>query len=38
VNSRRAYLLHALAAIDAVAEYTQDGRDVFLSDRKTRTP
>jgi hypothetical protein len=36
VNSQRAYLLHTLDAIDAVMEYTQDGRDAFFADRKTQ--
>jgi uncharacterized protein with HEPN domain len=36
VNSQRAYLMHALEAIDAVMEYTQDGRDAFFADRKTQ--
>jgi uncharacterized protein with HEPN domain len=36
VNSQRAYLLHTLDAIDAVIEYTQDGRDAFFADRKTQ--
>jgi uncharacterized protein with HEPN domain len=36
VNSQRAYLLHALDAIDAVMEYTQDGHDAFFADRKTQ--
>lgn len=36
MNSQRAYLLHALDAIDAVIEYTQDGRDAFFADRKTQ--
>jgi uncharacterized protein with HEPN domain len=36
VNSQRAYLLHALDAIDAVMEYTQHGHDAFFADRKTQ--
>jgi len=36
VNSQRAYLLHALDAIDAAADYTRDGHDAFLADRKTQ--
>jgi uncharacterized protein with HEPN domain len=36
VNSQRAYLLHTLDAIDAVMEYTDDGRDAFFADRKTQ--
>ena len=30
------YLRHILAAIEAVEEYVQDGRDGFLRDRKTQ--
>jgi uncharacterized protein with HEPN domain len=33
VNSQPAYLLHTL---DAVTEYTQDGRDAFFADRKAQ--
>ena len=36
MNDQRAYLLHALDAIDAVLEYTKDGRDSFFADRKTQ--
>ena len=36
MNAQRAYLLHALDAIDAVLEYTQDGRNAFFADRKTQ--
>jgi len=36
LNSQRAYLLRALDAIDAVVEYTQDGRNAFFADRKTQ--
>lgn len=36
MNTQRAYLLHALDAIDAALEYTQDGRDAFFADRKTQ--
>jgi uncharacterized protein with HEPN domain len=36
VNSQRAYLLHSLDAIDAVSEYTRDGREAFFADRKTQ--
>lgn len=36
MNDPRAYLRHALDAIDAVVEYTQDGHDAFLDDRKTQ--
>jgi len=35
VNSQRACLLHALDAIDAVLDYTKDGRDAFFADRKS---
>ena len=35
MNNQRAYLLHALDAIDAI-EYTRDGRDAFFADRKTQ--
>jgi hypothetical protein len=34
VNSQRAYLLHALDAIDAVIEYTQDGHDAAGGDSR----
>jgi len=37
VNSQRAYLLYALDAIDAVIEYTQDGRDAFFADGRPKT-
>jgi len=36
VRDERVYLLHALDAIDAIIEYTADGRDGFFADRKTR--
>jgi uncharacterized protein with HEPN domain len=36
VRDDRVYLLHALDAIDAIIEYTADGRDAFFSDRKTQ--
>lgn len=36
MNSQRAYLLHALDAIAAILDYTQDGRDAFFADRKTQ--
>ncbi len=32
----RIYLLHAIDAIDAILEYTGDGRDAFFADRKTQ--
>jgi len=36
VNTQRAYLLHALDAIDAVLEYTEDGRDAFFAGGKAQ--
>ena len=36
MNSQRSYLLHALDAIDAVIEYTRDGRNAFFADRMTQ--
>lgn len=36
MNSQRVYLLHALDAIDASNDYTQEGRDAFFGDRKTQ--
>ncbi|WP_249018666.1 DUF86 domain-containing protein [Conexibacter sp. S30A1] len=36
MNSQRSYLLRTLDAIDAVIEYTQDGRDAFFADRMTQ--
>jgi uncharacterized protein with HEPN domain len=36
VKDERAYLLHAVEAIDAILSYTLEGRDVFFSDRKTQ--
>lgn len=36
MTDERVYLLHALDAIDAIIEYTADGREAFLSDRKTQ--
>jgi uncharacterized protein with HEPN domain len=36
VNSQRAYLRHALDAIDAVIEYTEGSHDAFFADRKTQ--
>ena len=35
VSSQRAHLLHARDAIDAVLDYTKDGRDAFFADRKS---
>jgi uncharacterized protein with HEPN domain len=36
VKDERVYLLHALDAIDAILEYTADGRDAFFADCKTQ--
>ena len=36
MNNQRVYLLHALDAIDAINDYTQEGRDAFFGDRKTQ--
>jgi uncharacterized protein with HEPN domain len=36
VRDERAYLLHAIAAIDAVQSYTVDGREAFFTDGKTQ--
>ena len=36
MRDERAYLLHVLDAIDAILEYTADGRDAFFADRKTQ--
>lgn len=36
MKDERVYLLHALDAIDAILEYTADGRDAFFADRKTQ--
>ena len=36
MRDERVYLLHALDALDAIIEYTADGREAFLSDRKTQ--
>jgi uncharacterized protein with HEPN domain len=32
----RVYLPHARDAVDAILEYTADGRDAFFADRKTQ--
>jgi len=32
VRDERAYLLHAIAAIDAIQSYTVDGREAFFAD------
>lgn len=36
MRDERAYLLHVLEAVDAILEYTADGRAAFFADRKTR--
>ncbi len=36
MKDERAYLLHAIEAIDAILSYTVDGREAFLSDGKTQ--
>lgn len=36
MKDERAYLLHAIEAIDAILSFTADGREVFFSDRKTQ--
>jgi uncharacterized protein with HEPN domain len=36
VRDERTYLLHAIAAIDAILGYTADGREVFFADGKTQ--
>ena len=36
MRDERVYLLHVLDAIDAILEYTADGRDAFFADRKTQ--
>jgi len=36
VKDQRVYLLHAIDAIDAIVEYTSEGRDAFFADRKTQ--
>jgi uncharacterized protein with HEPN domain len=36
VKDERAYLLHAIEAIDAILSYTVDGREAFLADGKTQ--
>jgi uncharacterized protein with HEPN domain len=36
VSDDRVYLLHARDAIDAILDYTADGRDGFFADRKTQ--
>jgi uncharacterized protein with HEPN domain len=36
VKDERAYLLHAIEAIDAISSYTVDGCEAFFSDGKTQ--
>lgn len=36
MKDQRVYLLHAVDAIDAILDYTADGREAFFSDRKTQ--
>jgi uncharacterized protein with HEPN domain len=36
VKDERTYLLHAIAAIDAIQNYTVEGRDPFFADGKTQ--
>ncbi len=36
MRDERVYLLHVLDAIDAILEYTADGREAFFADRKTQ--
>ena len=36
MKDERAYLLHAIDAIDTILTYTVDGREAFLSDGKTQ--
>ena len=36
MKDQRVYLLHAVDAIDAILEYTADGREGFFADRKTQ--
>jgi uncharacterized protein with HEPN domain len=36
VKDQRVYLLHAVDAIDAILDYTADGREGFFADRKTQ--
>lgn len=36
MKDERAYLLHAIEAIDAILSYTVDGREAFMSDGKTQ--
>jgi uncharacterized protein with HEPN domain len=36
VKDERTYLLHAIAAIDAIQSYTTEGREAFFADGKTQ--
>lgn len=36
MKDERAYLQHAIEAIDAITSYTADGEQVFFSDAKTQ--
>ena len=36
MKDERAYLLHAIEAIDAIFSYTVDGSEAFFSDGKTQ--
>lgn len=36
MRDERTYLLHAVEAIDAIASYTQDGKEAFFADGKTQ--
>lgn len=36
MKDERTYLLHAIAAIDAIQSYTVDGREAFFTDGKTQ--
>ena len=36
MKDQRVYVLHALDAIDAILDYTREGRDAFMGDRKTQ--
>lgn len=36
MKDQRVYLLHAIDAVDAIVEYTSEGRATFFADRKTQ--
>lgn len=36
MKDERTYLLHAIAAIDAIQSYTAEGREAFFADGKTQ--